>query len=245
MVELYIDSSKIEEVKEFMKWGVFTGATTNQSILAKDGCKSIEEMKIKIKEIAELIGPTSIEVFSKDTNGMVREAEEYSMLHRNIVIKIPSTEEGLKAVPILKNKKIKINFTACMSVNQAILAALAGADYISLFYGRIGDCGYDPYEVIKQTTEILRNDPKLKNSKIIVGSMRSLLDINRSIMAGADIITITPPLLKKMPYNPQTEKTVDEFLDSWKNFSNKEPEKSVQDIDKAIELLKSVRNLKL
>lgn len=212
MVKFFIDSSKINEIKEFKKWGVFSGVTTNQKILADDGCKDKEEMKERIIEIAELAGPTSIEVFATDTEGMVKEAEEYASWHENIVVKIPANEEGLKAISILKKRDIKTNFTACISPTQAILGAMAGATYVSFFYGRIGDCGFDPDTVINSAHSVFFD----YNTKIIVGSIRSLLDVIQSIKAGADIITITPPILKKLIENAKTKETVKEFLDSWK-----------------------------
>lgn len=234
MVDFFIDSSDIKEIKEIASWGIVSGVTTNPKILSSD---KVEDIEGRIKEIADVVdGPISVEVFSENLEEMIAEAKKYSQWHPNVIIKIPVLNgESLKTISELKSRDIKINATACMSLNQAVAAALAGANYISLFYGRIGDCGYDPFEVIKETAETFKNSPNLREAKIIVGSMRAVLDINKSILAGADIVTVTPPLLRKMILNPQTTETIKEFEESWKKFKSEE----VDRLTKRIAELKS------
>lgn len=215
-MKIFADTSKIEEIREFASWGIIDGVTTNPKIIASDG----NELEPTIKEICKITpGPVSVEVTTNDYEGMVKEAKQYSAWAKNVVIKVPVIPNGLKAVVALSKLGIKTNVTCAMSYNQAVLAAKAGATYVSLFYGRIGDLGYDPFIVIKDTADTFR----LWNckSEIISGSMRSLLDVNRSMQAGAHIVTVPPKFLRQMADNPQTEKTVNEFLEAWKSMPKK------------------------
>jgi len=150
MVKIFADTSKVEEIREFASWGVIDGVTTNPKIIASDG----NELEPTIKEICRITpGPVSVEVTTNDYAGMVKEGAEYSSWAKNIVVKIPVVPAGLKALVALKSKGIKTNATCAMSYNQAVLAAKAGATYVSLFYGRIGDLGFDPFIVIKDTAD--------------------------------------------------------------------------------------------
>lgn len=210
-MKIFVDSSNINEIKEFMTWGIVSGITTNPKILATDG--NVSNYENVIKEICRTVypHPVSVEVTSDKCHEMVEEGEKYAKWYSNIVIKIPVTEEGLKAVKILSEKKIIINATVCMSAHQALLAALAGAKYVSIFYGRVGDLGVDANQVVKDAMKLLPGT----DAKLIIGSIRSVKDVVDSMLAGADIITITPSILKKMIQNPKTDETVKEFLDSW------------------------------
>lgn len=211
MVEIFVDTASIEEIREAASYGFVTGVTTNPKLMSEQGKVS---MKDRVLEIASIIdGPISVEVISTDKNGMVKEAGEYSSWHKNIVIKFPIGIACLKAMKEIEAEKIKFNITACMSMNQAMLAALNGATYVSLFYGRIGDMGYDPYTIIKETSEIFQRSSM--KSKIIVGSIRSINDINRAILAGGDIITVPFKFLSKLAENPQTDATIRDFTQSW------------------------------
>jgi len=210
-MEFYIDTANLAEIKKAVEYGVISGATTNPSILAKEGNISPKQ---RILEIIELVkGPVSVEVLALDAEGMIKEAVEYDRWSPNVVVKIPIIKEGLKAVKKLSSVGIKTNVTVCMNSSQALLAAMNGATYVSLFYGRIGDMGYDPVEVIKETKMLFERE-KL-DSKIIIGSIRSVLDINRSISAGADIITIPYKFLEMLIEHPKTDETVKEFLNAW------------------------------
>lgn len=215
-MKIFADTSKLDEIREFVSWGVIDGVTTNPKIIASDG----NELEPTIKEICKITpGPVSVEVTTNDYEGMVKEGLHYAAWAKNVVIKVPVIPNGLKALKTLSAKGIKTNATCAMSYNQAILAAKAGATYVSLFYGRIGDLGFDPYIVIKDTADTYRLWGC--KSEIISGSIRSLLDVNRSIQAGAHIVTVPPKFLRQMVDNPATTKTVDEFLEAWKGIKKK------------------------
>lgn len=214
-MQIFIDTANVEEIKEAVSWGCISGATTNPKIMSLE--KGGYSFQKKIEEILRIVkNPVSVEVTAEDFEGMVREAEEYASWDENIVIKIPMSKEGLKAVNVLEKEGIKTNVTAIMAINQAILAALSGASYVSIFYGRVCDMGYDAFEVIKRTSELFRSCQV--PSKIIVGSIRTLLDINRAFLAGADIVTVPFKFLKMMTENLQTEVTVREFNNIWKEM---------------------------
>ncbi len=215
-MKIFADTSKVDEIREFVSWGVIDGVTTNPKIIATDG----NDLEGTIKEICKIVhGPVSVEVTTNDYNGMVEEGVSYAAWAKNVVVKVPTIPAGLKAVLAFKEKGVKTNSTCAMSYNQAVLAAKAGATYVSLFYGRIGDLGFDPYIVIKDTADTFRMWGC--KSEIISGSMRSLLDVNRSMQAGAHIVTVPPKFIRQMAENPMTSKTVDEFLDVWKSMPKK------------------------
>lgn len=215
-MKIFADTSKVDEIKEFLSWGVVDGVTTNPKIIASDG----NELEPTIKEICKMQpGPVSVEVTTNDYEGMVKEGEHYASWAKNIVIKVPIIPSGLKAIKTLSAKGIKTNATCSMSYNQSLLAAKAGATYVSLFYGRIGDLGFDPYVVTKDTADTYRLWGA--KSEIIIGSIRSLLDVNRAYLSGAHIVTVPPKFLRQMADNPMTTKTVDEFLDAWKGIKRK------------------------
>ncbi|MEM2137553.1 MAG: transaldolase family protein, partial [Candidatus Anstonellaceae archaeon] len=196
-MKIFADTSKVEEIREFASWGVIDGVTTNPKIIASDG----NELEPTVKEICKIVpGPVSVEVTTNDYEEMVKEGTKYAAWAKNIVIKVPIIPAGLKAVVAFKAKGIKTNVTCAMSYNQAVLAAKAGATYVSLFYGRIGDLGYDPFIVIKDTADTFAKWNC--RSEIIVGSMRSLLDVNRSMQAGAHIVTVPPKFIRQMAENP-------------------------------------------
>jgi len=215
-MELFIDTANIEEIRQACSWGCITGATTNPKIMSKE--EKGYSFKEKIQQILDLVkNPVSVEVTGDDSGSMVEEAKEYASWDENIVIKIPMGIEGLKAVNVLEREYgIKTNVTAIMATNQAILAALSSASYASIFYGRVCDLGYDAYEVIQRTSQLFKQH-KVK-TKIIVGSVRTLLDINRAFQAGADIVTVPFKFLKMMTRNLQTEATITEFNKIWKEM---------------------------
>lgn len=215
-MELFIDTANLEEIREAASWGVITGATTNPKIFSNE--KEIGDLREKVLEITRIGDfPLSVESTAEDYLGMVEEAKEYAGWHENIVIKIPMGVEGLKAVNILEKKEhVKTNVTAIMATNQAILASLAGATYASIFYGRVADCGNEPLTVIKETSRLFA--AQNVKTKIIVGSVRNMLDINKALLAGADIVTVPFQFLKKMAANLKTDATIREFNDIWKDM---------------------------
>ncbi len=215
-MELFIDTANLEEIREAANWGVITGATTNPKIFSNE--KEIGDLREKVLEITRIGDfPLSVESTAEDYLGMVEEAKEYASWHENVVIKIPMGVEGLKAVNILEKKEhVKTNVTAIMATNQAILASLAGATYASIFYGRVADCGNEPLTVIKETSRLFA--AQNVKTKIIVGSVRNMLDINKALLAGADIVTVPFQFLKKMAANLKTDATIREFNDIWKDM---------------------------
>jgi len=227
-VQIFIDTANPEEIAEANSWGVVDGVTTNPKImLAERGCNFRE----RIERIVRLVdGPVHVEVTTNDWQEMVEQAQELAGWHRNIVIKIPMGIPGLKAVNQLKRLGIKTNVTAVMSVNQTLLAAKAGADYASIFFGRIGDMGYEPVQIVRDAVQLL-SDGQF-DSKILVGSIRQLADVNRAVLAGAQVVTIPFLLLKQMTVNPKTDETIAEFMRNWQEFRQCEP---ATDVDKETE----------
>jgi transaldolase len=214
---IFIDSSNIAEVEEIVRWGIISGATTNPKIICQD--KISGDLEPVIKRIIELVkGPVSVEVTEEKFDEMVAQAEKFASWDReNIVIKVPIGKDALKVTHTLENELgIKTNVTCMMSFNQAYLAALAGATYVSIFFGRIRDMGYDPQEVIASTREMI-DDEDLK-AQIITGSIRHPMDVNDALLAGSHIVTVTPPILRKMLWNPGSEATVAEFNKIWQDM---------------------------
>jgi transaldolase len=215
-MEIFADTASLDELKELLSWGVIAGCTTNPKLCAKEGV----DFEKRMKEILQLVkGHVSIEVTTNNYGQMISEAKEYHSWGKNVVVKIPMNVSGLKAVKTLKEMSIKTNVTACMATKQAILAALAGADYVSLFWGRIEDMGYNAKTIAEDTVKLFR-ESNVK-SKIILGSFRQVSQINIAMLTGADIITIIPQIIKDMVSNPRTTETIQEFLDTWESFKRK------------------------
>lgn len=206
-MKIFIDTANIEEIREINKWGIIDGVTTNPSLLAKEGVK-IQEV---LREICNLVnGPISAEVISLDCEGMVMEARELSKIHDNVVIKIPICEEGLKAVTFLKSEGISTNVTLIFSVQQAILAAKAGANYVSPFLGRLDDIGNDGIQVIKEMVQVFNNYGI--DTKIIGASIRNTSNVLECAKAGIHIATIPYSVIKQMVKHPLTDAGIDKFL---------------------------------
>lgn len=215
-MEIFADTAVIPEIEEFSSWGVIDGCTTNPIICVKAG---ITDLEGHMKKILRLVpGPVSIEVTTNDLEKMLAQARLFAQWGKNAVIKLPMNVNGLKACTVLSNEGIKTNVTACMSTKQAILAAKAGATYVSIFWARIEDMGYDAGAVVKDTRAIL--DTHGMKSKIIIGSFRSMSHIITAMKTGAHVLTIPTDLLKQMPWNPRTEATINEFLTQWNSFHN-------------------------
>lgn len=217
---IFIDSSSISEIEEICRWGIISGATTNPKILSKDKFSgNLRDTVVRIIDIVR--GPVSVEITEETEDAMIKQAEEFASWDKDhIVIKVPMCIEGLKVVNILENEKgIKTNTTCIMSFNQAYLAALAGSTYVSIFSGRIRDMGYGSDAVIGSTAQMIARE-NLK-SRIIVGSIRHLMDVNQAFLAGAHIVTITPEILRKMVWNPRTESTIEEFNCIWCDMKKK------------------------
>ncbi|MBU0986545.1 MAG: transaldolase [Proteobacteria bacterium] len=220
---IFLDSGNITEVEKFMKRGIIRGVTTNPTILLKDGVTGgIQAIKELSVEIANIISPypLSVEVTTNEKQGMIDQAREFSQWADNICVKItihgPNGElDNVEAIHELESKhSVRINVTAMMSAQQCLLAALAGATYVSLFGGRVNNMGYNACdEIVKLRDALNRFDLK---SKIIIGSTREVLNIIEWLNAGAHIVTVVPHLLKGMLIHPYTKETVQMFLDDAK-----------------------------
>lgn len=212
-MEIFIDTAIVSEIREAQSWGVVDGCTTNPKLIALANVDFEATMKEILQEVH---GPVSIEVTTNDFEEMVKEAEHYNRWGSNVVIKIPMSIDGLKAVKVLTEKGIKTNVTAVMSMKQAVLAAKAGATYVSLFWGRIEDMGYDAEQITRDTMAIY-NTHGIK-SKIILGSFRQNSQVMRALRTGANVLTLTFPLIKEMAWNPRTDTTINEFLQFWGEY---------------------------
>jgi len=194
-----------------------SGVTTNPLIIAREAPDA--DLGERIRAIVAVsTGDVSVELTTETEREMIEESLQYHAWEpRRITIKVPFSETGLKVLHQLVKRGIKTNVTCLMAMNQAYLAALAGATYVSIFSGRVRDMGYDVRPVIASTREILEREDL--DSKIIVGSMRHLMDVNEALEAGAHIPTVTPPILRKMVWNPRTIETIAEFNTAWRNRS--------------------------
>jgi transaldolase len=213
-VGLFIDSSDPKEIKELFAWGVLSGVTTNPLIIAREAPGA--DLAEVIREIlAVSTGDVSVELTTETEREMLEEALAYHAWDgQRITIKVPFSEMGLRVNNQLVRRGIKTNVTCLMALNQAYLAALGGATYVSIFSGRVRDMGYDVRPIIEATREVI--DREHLPAKIIVGSMRHVMDVNEALSAGAHVPTVTPPILRKMVWNPRTIETIAEFNDAWR-----------------------------
>ena len=215
-MRFFIDTANIEEIKEANELGVICGVTTNPSLIAKEGRDFIEV----VKEISTIVdGPISAEVISLDHKGMVEEADKLSKIHKNIVIKLPMTLEGLKATKILSQKGIKTNVTLIFSATQALLAAIAGATYVSPFVGRLDDIGQDGLSLIEEIVDIF--NVNAIETEIIVASVRNPIHVAQAARMGADIATVPYKVITQMTKHPLTDKGIENFLKDWEGASLK------------------------
>ena len=215
-MRFFIDTANIEEIKEANELGVICGVTTNPSLIAKEGRDFIEV----VKEISTIVdGPISAEVISLDHKGMVEEADKLSKIHKNIVIKLPMTLEGLKATKILSQKGIKTNVTLIFSATQALLAARAGATYVSPFVGRLDDIGQDGLSLIEEIVDIF--NVNAIETEIIVASVRNPIHVAQAARMVADIATVPYKVITQMTKHPLTDKGIENFLKDWEGASLK------------------------
>ena len=206
-MKIFMDTANIEEIKELNEWGIVYGVTTNPSLIAKTG-RSQEEV---IKEICHIVdGPISAEVISTDCEGMVEEARKLSGIAPNVVIKIPCIVEGLKAVRILSAELIETNVTLVFSLSQALLAASAGATYVSPFIGRLDDIGEDGIKLVEDMVNVFRKYEL--DTVIIAASIRDIEHVNRVMLAGVDIATIPTKVIREMMKHRLTDEGLKKFL---------------------------------
>jgi transaldolase len=209
-MRFFLDTANIEHIKEANEMGVICGVTTNPSLVAKEG-RDFNEV---IKEITEIVdGPISGEVISEDAAGMIKEGRDIAAIHKNMIVKIPMTAEGLKATKVLSKEGIRTNVTLIFSVTQALLAANAGATYVSPFLGRIDDISMDGMELVRNIADIFAIHGI--ETEIIAASVRNPIHVIQAAQAGADISTIPYSLVLQMIKHPLTDQGLEKFKADW------------------------------
>ena len=216
-MEFFLDTADVDSIRELSETGLIDGVTTNPSLVAKSG----KDFFTILKDISKIVsGPISAEVTALESNDMIAEGEKLAKIAKNIVIKLPLTQEGLKACKKLTKKKIKTNVTLCFSPAQALIAAKSGATYISPFVGRLDDIGENGMELIQKIKDIYSNYPKL-DTKILVASVRNMEHVAQAAIIGADVVTLPPKILEELYEHPLTKKGLDAFLEDWKKTNQK------------------------
>lgn len=211
-MRLFLDTANIDEIREAVGWGVISGVTTNPTLVAREQGRTFAEI---LREITDIVpGPVSAEAISLDAPGMIAEARTLAAAAENIVVKIPMTPEGLKAAKTLAGEGIRTNVTLVFSANQALLAALAGASYVSPFVGRLDDAGHDGMQVVRDIAQIFEIHGL--ESEIIAASIRHPLHVIDAAKAGADIATVPMKVLRVMVSHPLTDRGIEMFLADWK-----------------------------
>lgn len=209
-MKIFIDTADIAEIKEALSLGVLDGVTTNPSLVAKTG----KPFETCIREILEIVpGPVSVEVLAVEHDAMVAEAHNYAKWADNVVVKVPIIKEGLKAVKTLSQEGIKTNVTLCFSPLQALLAAKAGASYISPFVGRLDDISQDGMELIQQIVDIYSN--YAFDTEVLVASVRNPMHVVQAALMGADVATIPLKVIDALLKHPLTDKGLEQFLADW------------------------------
>jgi transaldolase len=221
-VKLFVDTANLAELEECLRRGFPSGVTTNPAILAKEQRRDyrahINDMISVLQKYGAEI-PLSVEVFTTDPAEMIRQAEEFLANfghYPHLNVKVPVGWNELAVIAELRRRDVPVNCTCCMSYNQAIMAARAGANYVSLFWGRIRDVGYDAGSVVRQVSETFRKWGS--GSEIIVGSIRHIADVNEAQQAGADILTVPPKFFPQMCCHPKTDEAVQQFMTEFRNW---------------------------
>lgn len=210
-MQFFLDTGMVDEIKQALDWGILDGVTTNPSLIAKTGRPFLEVAK----EILQLVdGPVSLETVSRDADGMIREGRMLAELGDNVVVKIPMTPEGMKAVQVLESEGIPTNVTLIFSPAQALIAAKAGASFVSPFIGRIDDVSSDGMKVIREVKQIFDNYD-IVDTEIIVASVRHPMHVVEAALIGADICTMPFEVMKKLFQHPLTDRGIELFLKDW------------------------------
>ena len=215
-MKIFIDTANLDHIKEVNSWGILDGVTTNPSLIAKEGC-AFEDRVHAICTIVD--GPISAEAVSLDSEGMVKEARQLSKIHKNVIVKIPMTAEGLKAVKVLSAEGIRTNVTLVFSANQALLAAKAGATYVSPFVGRLDDISHSGMELVRDIVEIFTIYGF--ETQVIAASIRHPVHVTEAALAGAHVATIPYEVLKKMLKHNLTDEGIQKFLKDWEKVPRK------------------------
>lgn len=209
-MQLFLDTANVEEIKEALTWGVISGVTTNPSLVAKEK----REFRVLVKEICDMVpGPVSAEVISLDSKEMIVEARELAKIAPNVVVKIPMCIEGLKAVKVLSKEGVKTNVTLVFSANQGLLAALAGATYVSPFVGRLDDVGNEGMDVVEDLVILIENYDL--PTKVIAASIRHPMHVLEAARVSAHVATVPYKVLESMTRHPLTDIGIVRFLDDW------------------------------
>lgn len=209
-MKFFIDTANVDEIKEAASLGVLDGVTTNPSLVAKEN----KDFNVLLKEILEVVdGPVNAEVVSTDYEGIVKEGLELAKLHKNIVVKVPLIKDGIKAVKTLSDQGIHTNVTLCFSASQALLAAKAGATYVSPFVGRLDDISQYGMDLIEQIVQIYQN--YAIDTQVLVASVRSPLHLVDAAMIGADVVTLPLEVINKLFNHPLTDIGLEKFLKDW------------------------------
>ena len=217
-MKIFLDTANISAIKMYNDMGLVDGITTNPSLMAKEGGDPQKVME----EIVQIIkGDVSLEVLSLETSGMLEEGRRLRKYGNNVVVKCPLTPEGLKACKILTSENIPVNVTLCFSVNQAILAAKAGAKYVSPFIGRLDDNGQDGMNLIREMHQVFENYKF--NTQILVASVRHPMHVVEAAKIGADVVTLPPDVLGKMLKHPLTDVGLKNFLADWEKLKKENP----------------------
>jgi transaldolase len=218
-MKIFLDTANVESIEKYSELGVVDGITTNPTLLSKEKGNPIKTMK-KIVEI--LKGPVSLEVVAVDFDKMMEESLKLAKYGENVVVKIPMTMDGLKVVHALTKKNIKTNVTLIFSANQALLAAKAGATYVSPFIGRLDDIGSEGLNLVSEIVQIFASYDI--STQLLVASVRHPLHVIEAAKMGADVVTLPPDILDKMVRHPLTDKGLDSFLSDWKKLEKDNPD---------------------
>jgi len=215
-MKIFIDTANIEEIRTASSWGIIDGVTTNPTLIAKEGKNFLSV----VKEITGIVdGPISAEAMSKDAGGIIEEGRKLSRIHRNINVKVPITPEGLKATKVLSSEGVKVNMTLVFSTNQALLAAKAGASFVSPFIGRLDDISHNGSDVLYEMVEVFKKYGF--KTEIIAASIRHPLHVVEAALAGVHIATVPFKVIELMVKHPLTDKGIERFLADWEKVRNK------------------------
>jgi len=216
-LDFFVDTADVAEIRELASLGLLDGVTTNPSLIAKAG----RDFKTIIAEICEVVpGPVSAEVAATDADGMLAEGRILAKIAKNVAVKVPLTWDGLKACRTLAGEGTMVNVTLCFSANQALLAAKAGATFVSPFVGRLDDIGLDGMDLIREIRTIYDNYAPIE-TKILAASIRTVNHVRDAALIGADVATVPPAILKALVKHPLTDKGLDAFLADWKKTGQK------------------------
>ena len=216
-MKFFVDTADVAEIKELAATGLLDGVTTNPSLIAKSG----RDFKEAIAEICEVVpGPVSAEVTALDAEGMLKEAHELAKIAKNVTIKVPLTFDGLKACKALTGEGLMVNVTLCFNANQALLAAKAGATFVSPFIGRLDDIGQDGMHLIREIRQIFDNYQDL-TTDILAASIRTVNHVREAALIGADVATVPPSILKALIKHPLTDKGIEMFMADWAKTGQK------------------------